>query len=214
MTDFNLIQKITIYAIPVLFAIIVHEVAHGWVASWFGDKTARLAGRLTLNPLPHIDPVGTIIFPALSVALGGFIFGWAKPVPVDARNMRNPRWNMMVVAAAGPLANVVMALIWAYILRFSAGLNEWFGVPLFLMGRVGIDINIVLAILNFLPIPPLDGGRVLCSLLPPRLGWQLNRLEPYGFLILILLITTHVLQMILSPFFSALRNFVLLVAGI
>lgn len=214
MNEFTIVQKIAVYAIPVLFAIIVHEVAHGVVAYRFGDQTARLAGRLTLNPLPHIDLVGTIILPALCLAMGGFIFGWARPVPVDARNMRHPRADMVLVSAAGPIANFLMALGWAGVVRLSPSMSEWFATPIFLMGSVGIEINLWLGILNLLPIPPLDGGRVLCNLLPPRLGWQLNRLEPYGFLILILLMATNVLAVIISPLYMLLRYGVWAVTGV
>ncbi len=199
MTQFTFVQKIAIYAVPVLLAIIVHEVAHGWVAERFGDKTARLSGRLTLNPIPHIDPVGTILLPLVLLALGGFLFGWAKPVPVDPRNMRNPRSNMVVVAAAGPLANIVMAVLWALALRLSYNVNPWFGAPLSYMSQFGVMINLTLAVLNFLPIPPLDGGRILMNIVPQRLGWQLHRLEPYGFFVLILLMVSGVLSYILWP---------------
>ena len=214
MNQFNLIQNVAIYAIPILFGIIVHEVAHGWVASKCGDQTARLQGRLTLNPLPHIDILGTIVLPILFLAMGGFVFGWAKPVPVEARNMRNPRWNMLVVSAAGPVSNILMAILWAYLVRFSAGMNAWFGPPLYFMGQAGIMINIFLAVLNFFPVPPLDGGRMLCCLLPPRLGWRYSRLEPYGFFILVLLIATGILGSILRPLVMLMRYLVMGVTGI
>lgn len=197
--EMTVIQKVAIWAIPVLFAITLHEVAHGWVASKFGDQTARLAGRLTINPIKHIDLVGTIVVPLIMLVVGGFIFGWAKPVPVDARNMRNPRYNMAVVAAAGPISNLLMAIFWAGIAKIGLYLNQWFGVPLIYMGQAGMMINIVLCVLNCLPIPPLDGGRALCNLLPGQWGWRLYRVEPYGFLILVLLMLSGMLSYVLEP---------------
>lgn len=202
--ELSIVQKIAIWIIPVLFAITLHEVAHGWVASKFGDQTAQLAGRLTINPLKHIDLVGTIIVPLLMLVVGGFIFGWAKPVPVDARNMRYPRYGMVVVALAGPLANLLMAFFWAGIVKMGLGLNTWFGVPLVYMGQAGMMINIVLCVLNCLPVPPLDGGRALYNLLPGRLGWGLYRIEPYGFLILVLLMLSGILSFVLEPPIRAL----------
>lgn len=201
--ELTTVQKIAVSAIPVIFAITLHEVAHGWVASWFGDQTARLSGRLSLNPIHHIDPIGTILVPLLMLATTGFMFGWAKPVPIDARNMNNPRRDVALVALAGPVANFAMAIFWGLIIWLSVALhktgNAWMGSPLFYMGQMGIMVNIVLAALNLLPLPPLDGGRVLISLLPPRLGYQLSLIEPYSFFILILLLVTGVLSYILGP---------------
>jgi Zn-dependent protease len=195
-------QQIAVSILPILFAITLHEVAHGWVASLYGDQTARLSGRLTLNPIKHIDLVGTIIVPLLMFVFTHFIFGWAKPVPVDARNMRNPRWNMIVVSLAGPLSNIVMGLIWALIAKLGLALlvsAPWLGQPLFWMGVMGININAVFAVLNLLPIPPLDGGRVLMNLLPPRMGWKLQHYEQYLFIILVLLMVTGILSKIILP---------------
>ncbi len=197
--ELSIVQKIAIWVIPVLFAITLHEVAHGWVASKLGDQTAQLAGRLSINPLKHIDLVGTIIVPLLMLAVGGFIFGWAKPVPVDARNIRYPRYGMVFVALAGPLANLLMAVFWAMIAKVGLSLNAWFGVPLVYMGQAGMMINIVLCVLNCLPVPPLDGGRALYNLLPGRLSWGLYKIEPYGFLILILLMLSGILSYLLEP---------------
>ncbi|HSW69212.1 MAG TPA: site-2 protease family protein [Gammaproteobacteria bacterium] len=200
--ELTVIQKIAIWAIPILFAITLHEVAHGWVASFFGDQTARLTGRLTINPVKHIDVMGTLVVPILMLVFGGFIFGWAKPVPVDARNMRHPRYNMVIVAMAGPIANLLMAVFWALIAKIGLNLNAWFGVPLVYMGQAGMMINIVLGVLNCLPIPPLDGGRALCNLLPGQLGWSLHRLEPYGFLIIVLLMLSGILSSVIEPVIS------------
>jgi Zn-dependent protease len=199
MLEFTIVQKIAIWALPVLFAITVHEVAHGWVASFFGDQTARFSGRLTLNPIKHIDPLGTIIIPLVMLTISNFIFGWAKPVPVDARNLRNPRADMVIVALAGPMANLLMALCWAALAKVSMNLPPWFSVPLTKMGFAGIEINVVLGVLNFLPIPPLDGGRALYNLLPGKLAWYFYKIEPYGFFILLLLMFTNVLSYILFP---------------
>lgn len=205
----SLAQTISIWALPLLFAITLHEVAHGWVASLFGDQTAKLQGRLTINPIHHIDIMGTIVIPLLLLVLNtGFIFGWAKPVPVDARNLKNPRSNMVIVALAGPLANFTMAIFWAIIAKIGFTLSPWFGVPMVLMGKAGIMINIVLGVLNCLPIPPLDGGRALYNLLPGRLAWHYFKLEPYGFFILILLLVTNILTYIILPPVAFLINMI------
>ncbi|MYJ95144.1 MAG: site-2 protease family protein, partial [Proteobacteria bacterium] len=176
---------IAIVAIPMIFAITVHEVAHGWVALHLGDPTAKYAGRLTLNPIKHIDPLGTIIVPFVMVVAssGMWAFGWAKPVPVAFQNLRNPRRDMILVAAAGPAVNLAMALGWALLLSqraaFDPGLDlgsDW----IVRMCLFGVVINVLLAVFNMLPIPPLDGGRVLAGLLPPRLAHALSRVEPFG----------------------------------
>ena len=198
------IQQITVMVIPLLFAITLHEVAHGWIASFFGDKTAKLAGRLTINPVKHIDPIGTIVLPAISLLTGGFILGWAKPVPVDPRNLGHPRRDMAFVALAGPMSNFVMAVLWGGIAKLAvlaqASGNTWLGNPLYLMGLDGIGINAMLCMLNLIPLPPLDGSRILSSLLPPRAAYRFSFIEPYGFWILFILLIVGVLWAVLKPF--------------
>jgi len=210
MDELTLVQRIVVWVLPVIFAITVHEVAHGWMAKQFGDMTADREGRLTLNPVKHIDPVGTIIVPGLLlITFTGFIFGWAKPVPVDARNFKDPKKAMMVVALAGPLSNLLMAIGWALLIRVAVAINvEFVSMPLIYMGVAGITINLVLALINLLPIPPLDGSRVLSGLLPDYWAWRYNQLERYGFLILLLLLMTNVLGMILAyPMYYAQQLF-------
>jgi Zn-dependent protease len=197
--DLTVIQKIVIYALPVIFAITVHEAAHGYAAKHFGDMTAFNAGRITLNPLKHIDMFGTIILPALTVMLGGILFGWAKPVPVDFRRLRNPKKDMLWVAAAGPASNFVMAVFWALVMKFSVNAPEAFVLPMALMAKAGVTINIVLMVLNLLPLPPLDGGRIAVSLLPIKLARPFAQIERYGFIILIILLFSGVLGKILEP---------------
>ncbi len=206
MDEFSIVQKIIIWAIPVIFAITVHEVAHGWVALKFGDRTAQMLGRLTLNPIKHIDPVGTILIPAVLLMLGGFVFGWAKPVPVTYQNLRNPKTDMAWVALAGPMANLVMAIAWALAAKIGFGLLQSgvsFGEPMLLMGVAGVLINSMLMMLNLLPLPPLDGGRILVSLLPGPLSWQVSRIEPYGFFILVGLLYLGLISMLLLPMMSS-----------
>jgi Zn-dependent protease len=194
-----LVQKIAVWAIPVLFAITLHEVAHGWMARALGDRTAEMLGRLSLNPLKHVDPMGTVVVPMLMLVLGGFLFGWAKPVPVGVRNLRNPRRDMALVAIAGPLSNLVMALGWGLLAKLAIDMNPeegvWLGV--LLMARAGIVINLVLMVLNLIPLPPLDGGRVLTGLLPEAQARAMDRVEPYGLVILVVLMATGALSKIM-----------------
>ncbi|MFJ5445613.1 site-2 protease family protein [Methylobacillus methanolivorans] len=202
--ELTLIQKIAIYALPVIFAITVHEAAHGYIARYFGDTTAESLGRITLNPIKHIDPIGTILVPALLVLSGtGFLFGWAKPVPVDFSRLRNPKRDMRWVAAAGPASNFLMAIFWAVVYKFSAMAGD-FAVPLALMGQAGILVNVVLMVLNLLPLPPLDGGRIAVSLMPNQMAYKFAQLERYGFIILLVLMFTGILSKIMMPFILVL----------
>jgi Zn-dependent protease len=225
----HLVQTVAIYALPVLFAITLHEAAHGYVARHFGDLTAHAQGRISLNPLRHIDPVGTIVVPLLFLMFSPFLFGWAKPVPVNYSALRNPRPHMAWVAAAGPLANLLMALLWAVVLRVAIGMNDraaaWTdlaqrgtagvaraaishgsGMAEFVVGvaAAGIIVNLILMLLNLLPIPPLDGGRIVTSLLPNRAAWRFAKLEAWGVPLLLLLMLvpvagSNILSIILSP---------------
>ena len=202
MQNLNTMQALAVLALPVLFAITVHEAAHGWMARRFGDSTAMMLGRVTLNPLKHIDPIGTILVPAVTFLLTSFLFGWAKPVPVNWRNLHNPRRDMVLVALAGPGANLIMAVFWALAVKLGVALFnvfEWLALPLIYMGSAGVLINSILMALNLLPILPLDGGRVLAGLLPPKLAWQYSRLEPYGLFVVIGLLATGLLGKILWP---------------
>ncbi len=205
----GLIQTIAIAAIPILFAITIHEAAHGYVARYFGDMTAYQQGRISLNPIRHIDPVGTILLPLLTLALGGILFGWAKPVPVNFAALRRPKQDMLWVAIAGPASNLVMALFWGMMTKVAWMLPEsYFAEPLLEMAQIGVKINAILMVLNLLPLPPLDGGRVAVSLLPHRQAFQLARIEPYGLFILIALAITPVLGWILTPPVIAVMKFV------
>jgi len=208
----SLISALAIWALPVLLAITLHEAAHGYVARHFGDPTADQAGRITLNPLRHIDPVGTLLVPASILALsslfgaGGILFGWAKPVPVNFSRLRNPKADMLWVAAAGPFTNLIMALGWAILFRIALiGEPGAYTLPLLKMADAGMQINAVLMVLNLLPLPPLDGGRIAVSLLPQHLAWRFARLEPYGFPILLVLLFTGVLGAILWPLIAGFR---------
>ncbi|WP_305907678.1 site-2 protease family protein [Methylomarinum sp. Ch1-1] len=200
MNELSMVQRIVVWVLPVVFAITVHEVAHGWVAKKFGDNTAFQQGRLTLNPVKHIDWLGTIVIPGVLLLSGSaFIFGWAKPVPVDARYFKNPRKAMAVVALAGPMSNLLMAIAWALIARIGVIVHsEFISLPLIYMGIAGISINLILALINLLPIPPLDGSRIVTGLLPHRLAWQYNRLERFGFLILLALLMSGGLGYLLA----------------
>ena len=214
MSDLStLLTNIVIAAPPVIFAITLHEAAHGYVARHFGDPTAWLAGRISLNPLRHIDPVGTLLVPGLILATSYFaagsamLFGWAKPVPVDFGRLRHPKREMLWVALAGPAVNLLMALVWTGLLKLLMlmPLMEY-SRPLAEMSLTGIEVNLVLMVLNLLPLPPLDGGRVAVSLLPHPLAWKFAQLERWGFPILLLLMFTGILADILGPLVGFLKD--------
>lgn len=195
-------QRIAVWVMPVLFAITVHETAHGWIAKQLGDPTAFMLGRLSLNPIKHIDPMGTILVPGILLMLGGFLFGWAKPVPITWENLKHPKRDMALVAVAGPLSNLLMALMWALLIRIallSGVTTDSMAMYLVYAGVAGIFINTILMVLNLLPLPPLDGGRVAVGLLPGPLAWKFGRIEPYGLPILIALLVTGLLGKILWP---------------
>ena len=207
--ELTVIQKVTVYALPIIFAITVHEAAHGYAAKYFGDLTAYNQNRISLNPLRHIDPIGTILLPALTVLLGGVLFGWAKPVPVNFMNLRHPKKDMLWVAAAGPFSNLIMAIFWTILYGRSAYFPESMSLFIQQMGIAGISINLSLMVLNLIPLPPLDGGRIAVSLLPNHLAYKYAQVERYGFLILIILLMTHILDLIIFPLIQISQSLIL-----
>ncbi len=193
--DFNnLIQTVLVYALPVIFAITVHEAAHGYVARYFGDNTAQALGRVTLNPIPHIDPIGTIVMPLMLyfATSGAFLFGYAKPVPVNFGALRRPKRDMIWVALAGPASNFIQAILWAvaFVVMRAMDVQETFFLK---MAQAGVLVNLVMWAFNLFPLPPLDGGRILVGLLPMRQAIQVSRVEPYGFFIVLALVLAGVL---------------------
>ena len=218
--ELNVIQVIAIYALPVIFAITFHEAAHAYAAKYFGDLTAYSQGRVSLNPIRHIDPIGTVALPLILLAIsklfgGGFIFGWAKPVPVNFGNLRNPKRDMLWVAAAGPGANLVMALFWALMVKLAfVEAAGSLSLPLALMGAAGVMVNAIFMVLNLLPIPPLDGGRIVVSLLPYRQAYQFSRIEPYGFIIILALLFTKVLDYVMWPLVTVTIEIISALLGI
>ncbi|CAC9623479.1 FIG004556: membrane metalloprotease [uncultured Gammaproteobacteria bacterium] len=204
MPDFTMpdFQTLLIYVIPLIFAITIHEVAHGWVANQRGDSTAKMLGRLTLNPVKHIDPVGTLLVPAVLFFTGSpFLFGWAKPVPINFNALKSPKQDMILVALAGPISNFIMALFWLFILSFTLNTSNQL---LFEMAKFGIAINLVLGVFNLLPLPPLDGSRVVTALLPNYLAYQYNKLEHYGLYILLGLLFLGVFEYVVLPIVNTL----------
>jgi len=213
----SIIQTIALYAIPIVLAITLHEAAHGYVAKHFGDYTAYQAGRISLNPLNHVDTVGTILVPVglLIVTAGQFAFGWAKPVPVNFGQLREPKRDMLWVAAAGPGANLAMALAWGFILRLALLLPDtYFSYPIQAMAQYGVRINLVLMVLNLIPIPPLDGGRIAVSLLPNKLAYRFAMIEPYGLIIVVALLATRVLSGVIGPVVAVCRDLIYAVFGL
>ena len=200
LQSLTIVQRIAVTAIPMILAITVHEAAHGYAARYFGDMTAHDLGRISLNPARHIDLVGTVIVPSITMLVGGIFFGWAKPVPVNFMKLRHPKRDMLWVAAAGPGANLAMAILWAIAMQFARFLPEYAALPFALMGAAGILTNTILMVLNLLPLPPLDGGRIAVSLLPNNLAIKFAQIERYGFFILIFLLVTHILDKIMWPF--------------
>ena len=213
----SLIQTLAISALPVIFAITLHEAAHGYAARHFGDPTAWQLGRISLNPLRHIDPIGTIVIPIaiLLFSGGSFLFGYAKPVPVNFGRLRNPKQDMFWVAAAGPGANLFMALCWAFLLKMAWLMpSSEFTLPLSEMSKIGIMVNCVLMVLNLLPLPPLDGGRIAVSLLPHNLAWKFAQLERWGFPILLLLLFTGILGAVMNPLVIMSARIIELIFGL
>jgi Zn-dependent protease len=202
MVEMSFLQALVVWTPPVLLAVTLHEVAHGWVARELGDDTAETLGRLSFNPLKHVDPVGTVLVPGLLYAVAGIVFGWAKPVPVNWNNLRNPRRDMALVALAGPLANVVMLLAWAAVAKLGLSYGQDYFMA---TGIAGIMINAVLIALNLLPVPPLDGSRVVSALLPAEMALQYARIEPYGLIILLCLIGSGVLARLMEPTMDVIR---------
>ncbi|SMF95518.1 Zn-dependent protease (includes SpoIVFB) [Methylomagnum ishizawai] len=215
MEQLTTVGRFAVWALPVIFAITLHEVAHGWVAKLLGDKTADRLGRLTLNPLKHIDPVGTVILPGVMLVLGGFIFGWAKPVPVDWGKLHQPKRDIGLVALAGPLANLLMVASWILIAKLAHVIGDrYYSLPMIYMAAAGIYINLMLMLINLVPLPPLDGGRIMTSLLPDKWAYRYGQLEQYGLLILLILIATPALSLLLGGPMNLLLNQSLLYAGI
>ncbi|MFA5959852.1 MAG: site-2 protease family protein [Tatlockia sp.] len=219
MFELSSVQRIVIWVLPVLFAVTLHEAAHAYVASRLGDTTAKRLGRLSFNPLKHIDPIGTILVPLVVLIFSNFnfVFGWAKPVPMDSANFRNPRRDIALATAAGPVSNLIMAFLWAIALKIGYTMNPaTSNTALFLAltGQAGIIINLLLAYLNLIPLPPLDGGRIAISLLPLRQAIAYQKIEPYGFFILLGLMFTGVLGLVLRPLMDVSMNLLFLLLGL
>lgn len=202
--ELNLIQQVAIWVVPVLLAITVHEVAHGWVAKLLGDPTAMELGRLTLNPVKHVDLIGTLIVPTIALVVSGFVFGWAKPVPVNWRNLKRPKRDMTLVALAGPASNLVMAVGWTLVLRVSVHYHEvmaWMTQPLIWMSIAGVFVNCVLLLVNLLPVPPLDGGRALTGILPVPLARRFAMIEPIGIFVVLALFLSGLVNIVVPTIY-------------
>jgi Zn-dependent protease len=215
MEELTTVGRFAVWALPVVFAITLHEVAHGWAAKFLGDATAERMGRLSLNPLRHVDPLGTLILPGILLVFTNFVFGWAKPVPVDWGKLRKPKRDVGLVAAAGPAANLAMLGGWILIAKLAVAINS--GVvsrPMVFMATAGIYINLVLMLINLVPLPPLDGGRILASVLPKPWSGYVAQIEPYGFVVLVILIVTNALSLLLGLPLSALLGWSMRFAGI
>lgn len=218
----DIVWQLSVWALPVLVAIVFHEVAHGWVANRLGDPTADRMGRLTLNPVAHIDVVGTLLVPAMLIVMGGPVFGWAKPVPVNFNNLRDPRRDMVWVSLAGPGTNLLIALVSLVVLKLivlngaggQGSVSSYVLLPLAYMLQASVSINIVLAVFNAFPIPPLDGSKVLMGFLPDEMAMQLARLEPYGFMIIIVLLATGVLNVLLIPMIRLVHGILAAIVGV
>jgi Zn-dependent protease len=211
MLELSTVQQIAVWILPVLFAITLHEAAHAWVAYQLGDSTAKAAGRVSFNPSRHIDPIGTLLVPIVVLVLSNFsfVFGWAKPVVINSSKFKNPRRDIALATGAGPLANLIMVILWAFILKIGLMLNPQtssFSLFLILSARAGIIINLLLAIFNLLPIPPLDGSKIVASFLPARQAIAYEKIEPYGFFILLALLFTGILNWLISPPITWLLN--------
>jgi Zn-dependent protease len=215
MDPYNFIVKVLVYAIPVIFAITLHEAAHGYVARHFGDTTAYMLGRVSLNPVKHIDPLGTVLVPLVTLLLSGYMFGWAKPVPVNFNNLKDPKRDMFWVAAAGPVSNILQMAVWAFVARvLTAFPGTQVGAFWMAVSEAGILVNAAFAILNLFPLLPLDGGRIVMSLLPNKLSYEYSRLEPYGMVILLVLIITGALGYLLNPLLVATLDHIYRLAGL
>lgn len=202
MEELSVVQRLVIIALPLVLAITLHEAAHGLVAYWLGDRTAFMLGRVSANPIKHIDPIGTLLLPTLMYLFTSFIFGWAKPVPVNTKHLRNPKRDMAIVALAGPLSNLLQAILWSLVILAALSFvreSPYFGEPLMLMGVAGVIINAFIMVLNLMPIPPLDGGRILVGILPLKAARVVASLEPYGLFILIGLLLLGVLGLVVMP---------------
>lgn len=216
MAELSFIQNLAAMALPLLFGVSLHEVAHGYVALRCGDKTAKLAGRLSLNPLQHVDLVGTIILPIICLALGGFLFGWAKPVPIDSRQFKQWRRDTILVSLAGPAANLLMAIAFALVLKLGVLFgteDNGFAFALQVMGEYGIILNLFLMFFNLIPIPPLDGGRAMLGILPPKLAYQYRGVERYGFWIILALLLLGGGKLMLIPI-AIIRQLILQSVGL